>query len=186
VIQMKNQPSTLSKSFDRIPSVQLLQEQSSTSDRPCAITAKIEMKEMSKKDVEAVYEIEKESFDSPYPREYFAKTINKRGMFSYVAVIDQHIGGYIICWIKGPECRVVSVAVGKKYRGQGIAKFSMNHLFMIAKKHHATHVTLHVSVNNKRAMELYKSFGFQCEQWIDDYYSDSCEHAIYLKASLLP
>ncbi len=64
----------------------------------------------------------------------------------FVALVDlhnlPHIAGYVAHCLKNDTAHVISIAVGSKFRGHGVAKQMMLTVMNLAKKLHAKLMTL--------------------------------------------
>lgn len=131
----------------------------------------IEIREMTIDDVDAVFEIEKEQFIVPWTKESFIKDVTENFMaIYYVAVCDNIVVGYIGMWHIVTEGHITNVAVLKKYQGQGIGRMLVSKLIDVAHEKYMMGLTLECSTVNEKALNLYKSLGFNIEGERKDYY----------------
>eukprot|EP01125_Pyxidicula_operculata_P009288 TRINITY_DN3062_c0_g1_i3.p1 TRINITY_DN3062_c0_g1~~TRINITY_DN3062_c0_g1_i3.p1 ORF type:complete len:413 (-),score=83.89 TRINITY_DN3062_c0_g1_i3:113-1351(-) len=149
----------------------------------------VTIREMKMNEVDSVYEIEEESFFSPYDKTFFYNFPRSHGRFLLVAVkeSDSEVGGYLAFHVKESkkQIEVVSIAVRSNSRRYGIGKKLMNHMISVfVPAFNVSKVVLHVSVMNFAAQNLYKSLGFEMTQWINKYYSDENEDALLLILNL--
>ena len=107
-------------------------------------------------DLEEIYEIEKESFISPWDKRQILNEIDNTLTLSH----NDEIFGFITYWIIVDEIHIIDLAVREKYRRQGIAKKLIKE---VIKKHKedCRCIWLEVRTNNIAALELYKSLHFE-------------------------
>jgi len=125
---------------------------------------------VQKRDLQRIYEIEIESFKTPYSF-FTLQTLfwfNKE--YFYVAEIDRKIVGYIIGDVRNNHGHVVSIAVDSQYRGRGIGKCLMDVLIKKFKKTNIKTIRLEVAVSNMIARIFYKKMGFIVINRIKNYY----------------
>lgn len=107
--------------------------------------------------LDEIYKIELETFDDPYSKNYFKNLLRTKSVKFLVSTQPSkkpnslhEITGYIVISIKTDPldlsnmkvCDIVSIAVGKEYRGLGIGKALMKHAIQEAKNVGSTLVTL--------------------------------------------
>jgi len=142
---------------------------------------KVIIREMMPKDLDPIYDIEKESFQTPYPLDFFQQFPYSENCFLLVAEKpDSCIGGYIAYQIIKHKIQIVSIAVANHSRRMGIAQQLMEKVMCFAQEWTINEVYLHVSVMNFPAQNLYKSFGFTISKWINNYYKEENEHALFM------
>ncbi len=91
------------------------------------------IRDMSKADLEEVYQIEKESFQDPWSKNSFIEAISNKNNIYLVAIVDGLIAGYCGCYGVAGEGYIYNVAVGKNYRRQGIGFRLLQDLIEAAK-----------------------------------------------------
>ena len=136
-----------------------------------------------KEDFEQVYEIEKNCFVDPYPRqqleyEFSGNPLNK----IIVAVDDDKIVGFIDFMITFNSATIIQVAVIEEYRKQGIASNLLEEMEKSFPKNIddiVESITLEVRKSNVPAIYLYKKNGYEFVVEKKHYYSDG-EDALYL------
>jgi len=118
----------------------------------------------TKKDVDAIMEIEKGSFDwyEIFPKNLFEKYLTEYKDGFYV-VLDQSesIIGYAILAEKNSNGYLISIAVHPKNRNKGVAVLLMNFLESQCKEKRFNKLTLEVRVNNKPAIAAYRKLGLK-------------------------
>ena len=139
---------------------------------------------MGKKDIDAVYEIECESFISPWSKKSLAEELKNKLAYYGVLYDNEDAIAYAGMWILFDEAHITNVAVRKAARGKGFGRVIMNHMIKEAKEKGATKMTLEVRQNNIIAQNLYKSLGFSLCGVRKGYYSDTGEDGFIMWAQI--
>jgi [ribosomal protein S18]-alanine N-acetyltransferase len=122
------------------------------------------IRKANKKDIDAIMEIEKRSFDwyEIFPKNLFDKYLTEYKDGFYVALNQSDsIIGYAILAEKNGNGYLVSIAVHPKNRNKGVAVLLMNFLESQCKEKRFNKLTLEVRVDNKPAIAAYKKLGLK-------------------------
>jgi len=140
----------------------------------------MKIRRASRKDLEAVYEIEKQSFKDAYPPSFldFLYEAN-RGTF-LVAERDGTIVGYIIASADGELGHIISIAIHPSERRKHIGRAIMGEVLNILMNMGVTTVRLEVRRSNLDAQRFYELLGFKRSYALDNYYGDE-EAIVYFK-----
>lgn len=118
-------------------------------------------------------EIESEAFDQPWSVRMFIPEVADKNAFYIVGVEGT---SEVICYAGFhkvlDEAHITNIAVKAEYRGRGIGRLLMNQLLECAKSAGVNRVTLEVKDINERAVNMYKSFGFEVEGIRKRYYAN--------------
>lgn len=130
-----------------------------------------EIRRMTLEDVDDVYEIEKAEFVVPWTKDSFIKemTTNSLAVY-YVAVVDGKICGYVGMWHVVTEAHIINVCVAKEYQRKGIGRMLVQKMVDESVEREVMGMTLECSTVNEKAINLYKSFGFEIEGTRKEYY----------------
>ncbi len=141
----------------------------------------VNLRRAKKSDLKKILEIEKESFKEPWRMEGFLYELNlpEEIGISYVAEVDEKVGGYIFLHIFDEGIHIVNIAVRKDMRRQGIGTLLLQKAEEIAKNKNIPLLVLEVRENNLPAISLYKKHGFSVLRKIEGYYSDG-ENALLM------
>ncbi len=132
-------------------------------------------------DVDAIYNIEIQTFSDAWTRESFVTEIEDNDVARYyVAELDGNVVAYIGYWQILDQAHITNVAVLSDYRGRGIAKKLLEKLFDEAKKENTLSYTLECRVSNTVAISLYESVGFKSWGIRPKYYLDNNEDAVIM------
>lgn len=148
----------------------------------------VQISEMTADDVEAVYEIEKSSFNNPWSLEDIRKTIDEEYGYFYKPYVakdeDGNIRGFVILMIVEDEAEIADIAVDPSSRGLGIGKSLLCYALNYARFYGITNIYLEVRETNEVAKSLYISSGFEPVGVRRNYYKNPTEDAIIMKKTL--
>ncbi|MFV0381149.1 MAG: ribosomal protein S18-alanine N-acetyltransferase [Breznakia sp.] len=139
------------------------------------------IRKMKVKDVEAVYQIEKERFSSAYTKENFLYEM-EHNICAHLFILERNneIVAYIDYWITFDSCQLCKIATRKKDEGKGYAHQLMQHMFEQVYKNRCEAILLEVRISNKRAIAFYEAYDFLEIQVRKEYYKQPKEDALVL------
>ena len=140
----------------------------------------IHFRDLLPEDAEAVANIERESFPTPWSREDFWREASNDFACYIVALDDAEIIGFGGCWISFEEAQVTNIALTSAQRGRGLGKALMARLMRAAAARGAERMTLEVRPSNTPALRLYEGLGFAAVGIRKKYYQDNDEDAILM------
>lgn len=140
----------------------------------------IRFRELFPEDAEAVANIERESFPTPWSREDFWREASNDFACYIVALDNAEIIGFGGCWISFEEAQVTNIALTSVQRGRGLGKALMARLMRAAAARGAERMTLEVRPSNTPALRLYEGLGFAAVGIRKKYYQDNDEDAILM------
>ena len=149
--------------------------------------------------LDAVYEIEVDSFSIPWSKNDIRKEIaeNKHAIYK-VALLkimgsgDESpagcgaaphgfkIAGYAGMWHVVNEGHITNIAVDEKYRRMGVGSRLIEALMTEAREKEMIGLTLEVRIGNTAAQKLYTKYGFKPEGIRKRYYADTGEDAVIM------
>ena len=133
------------------------------------------IREFVPSDLGRVYQIEVESFSTPYEVSLLQQ-LYEIGTGFLVAIEDGEVVGYIIFWIKEEGLgHIIALAVDNKFRGQHIATRLLMMAMTIFKNCDIHRITLEVKSHNDIAVSFYKKFGFVIDRKVPNYYEDGSD-----------
>jgi ribosomal-protein-alanine N-acetyltransferase len=138
------------------------------------------------RDLDAIADIARVSFDHPWTRAMFAQELATQPLSrSYVfRTADGAIAGFCTSWLIVDELHINSIAVRPDFRGQGIGRRLLAFVLEEARARGARRAMLEVRASNTAAIALYSSFGFTTEAVRKGYYPDPPEDAFVLTRNL--
>lgn len=119
-----------------------------------------------------IVEIEKEAFDSPWTKAMFLPELDDENAYYLVALADDGVVAYGGFHKVLDEGQVANIAVRSDVRGKGIGRQLTSNLIDLAKKNGVKRMTLEVKDCNERAINLYRSLGFEVEGTRKKYYAN--------------
>ena len=81
----------------------------------------IVIKKMAKEHIEDVYNVEKNCFSTPWSVQSLSYELENENAIFFVAVLNEHVVGYIGAHCVCRECYICNIAVLPKYLKQKIA-----------------------------------------------------------------
>jgi ribosomal-protein-alanine N-acetyltransferase len=143
---------------------------------------------MSHRDLEEVFEIEKQSFPSPWSRDLFVRELNNQASKLFVAREGlegmAQLFGYICFWIVGEEAHILNLAVHPCHRRLNTATVLLSCTLAYCRDKGVMCVFLEVRRGNRPAQSLYEKFGFVTDSIRKGYYNDTGEDALVMKLEL--
>ncbi|SHN35197.1 ribosomal protein S18-alanine N-acetyltransferase [Gracilibacillus kekensis] len=147
--------------------------------------AKVQFRKMKESDIEAVRNIDKQSFPKPWPEDiYYEELKNNNYAVYFVAIVDDNIVGFCGCWMILDEAQITNIAVDPSYRGKGYGQGLFQYVINYGIAHGIRLLSLEVRVSNIVAQRMYKNFGLQPGGIRKNYYTDNQEDAIVLWVNL--
>ncbi len=132
-------------------------------------------------DLDAVQEIERRSFRTPWPSHAYRTELETNRLASYlVARLDGRVVGYGGMWLMVDEAHVTTFAVDPDFRRRRIGELLLLALLDLAVVRHAHAATLEVRLSNLPARRLYEKYGFRPVGLRPRYYSDDNEDALIM------
>ncbi|MDV6378606.1 ribosomal protein S18-alanine N-acetyltransferase [Sporosarcina sp. GW1-11] len=138
-------------------------------------------RKMTRDDIAAVAEIERESFATPWTEEIFEHELSGNAYSHYiVGELDGEIIGHCGMWIVLDECHITNVAVRQSLRGNGYGEDLMRQAMELCRLNEVKTMTLEVRVSNEPARTLYRKLGFQEGGIRKNYYTDDHEDGLVM------
>lgn len=108
-------------------------------------------------------------FDYPLNRRNFLYHIKKRQIF--IIVEQNKICGYMLFFEYKKSIRLYSIAISLDYISLGYGTKLMKYLINFANSK-SKYLTLEVKVDNVKAINIYRKFGFRDIKYLKSYYRD--------------
>jgi [ribosomal protein S18]-alanine N-acetyltransferase len=146
----------------------------------------IELGPMRVDDLDAVQEIERRSFRTPWPAHAYRTELETNRLAQYlVARSDGRVVGYGGIWLMADEAHITTFAVDPDWRRRGIGERLLLALLDLAIARNAHEATLEVRLSNLPARRLYEKYGFRPVGLRPRYYSDDNEDALIMTTEAL-
>ena len=131
--------------------------------------------------LDAVFEIERHSFSSPWTKESLRKELTENARAVYLtALCGGAVIGYAGMWHIVNEGHITNIAVSEDYRCKGVGGALLSRLIEEARRLEMIGLTLEVSIANLPAQRLYARHGFKPEGIRKNYYQDTHEDAVIM------
>ena len=142
----------------------------------------IEFRKLKLRDLNAIEEIERTSYPTPWSRSMFASELAKPSSICLGAVEaeKEELVGYLIISRYVDAWHVMNIAVAPEHRRRGIARSLMERLFEATARDARRGYTLEVRVSNEAAIRLYEELGFRTRGIRRGYYTDNREDALIM------
>ena len=143
---------------------------------------KLELRKLELRDLNAIEEIERVSYPTPWSRSMFAGELAKPSSLS-LGAFDTESGelvGYLVISRYVDAWHVMNVAVTPEHRRQGVARALLDRLFEVTASDERRGYTLEVRVSNEGAIKLYEAMGFVARGVRRGYYTDNREDAVIM------
>jgi ribosomal-protein-alanine N-acetyltransferase len=135
---------------------------------------------MNYEDISEVYKIERLLFNDPWPKKSFKNEIKQNKIsFPFIVEENNEIIGYIICWYYLEELHIGNIAVTPNRQRQGIGKYMLGKVFDYFTKFNKAF--LEVRESNKKAINLYMTFGFETTYRRRAYYPNGEDALVMVK-----
>ena len=143
----------------------------------------VEISQMKRADLEAVMEIEKASFTTPWSRYAFLAELYENKRARYFVARRNTVGnvvGYVGIWLILGEAHITNIAVHPDFRRRGVGEKLMLAAIDYAESQGVDAVTLEVRASNTIAQRLYEKIGFVSVGTRPGYYYDDGEDAVIM------
>jgi len=142
---------------------------------------KIELRRIEPRDLDAVDEIERASYPTPWSHAMFVAELRKPSSLALGAYsAEGELVGYAFVSRFVDAWHVMNVAVATDYRRRGIATILLERLFEMTATDPRSGYTLEVRVSNLGAIRLYERLGFESRGIRRGYYTDNREDALIM------
>ena len=144
----------------------------------------VELRDLVLGDLDAIDEIERRAYPTPWSRSMFAGELSKPTSICLGAFeADAEAGplvGYLIVSRYVDAWHVMNIAVDPAHRSRGVATMLLERLFELTAGDARRGYTLEVRVSNATAIGLYERLGFTARGLRRGYYTDNREDALIM------
>jgi [ribosomal protein S18]-alanine N-acetyltransferase len=137
-------------------------------------------------DIEAIDEIEKHSFRSPWSKSTFEGELLREWARLDVGVLGGTIITFCNYWLVTTELHILAIATHPDLRGRGIGGTMLAHVLDVAIRTGCSLATLEVRRSNVPAIAMYERAGFKTVHVRARYYQDNDEDALVMLRDLTP
>jgi [ribosomal protein S18]-alanine N-acetyltransferase len=135
-------------------------------------------------DLDAIDDLERRSFPTPWPRETFERELSREWAHVDVMRDAGRVIAFCNYWIVTTELHVLAIATSPELRGQGIGGVLLRHVLDAATAVGCALATLEVRRSNLAAIALYERAGFKTVHVRARYYADDDEDALVMLRGL--
>ena len=138
---------------------------------------------MRQSDLQAVAEIERQSFSDPWSLSTLREAINGKNSHSHFQVVrHNHVPvAYVNYWLILDEAHIANFAVSPSYRRTGLGTFLLAKSLECIRDQGGRRVYLEVRLSNIPAQNLYRQLGFRLVHIRRQYYQNNGEDACIFK-----
>lgn len=140
----------------------------------------IEIRKLREEDIEALAEIESETFSMPWSREDFKNLLSHSYCFYLVALAEGRAVGCCGYTNSFNEASIDNVVVAADFRNKGIGQAMLCELLARGEADGVEAFTLEVRVGNAPAIHVYEKFGFKSEGIRPGFYEKPREDAMIM------
>lgn len=143
---------------------------------------------MTELDLDAVYQIEVDSFFTPWSKRSILREIIENKLSGFFVLVEMQedgqegdVLGYYCTWHILEESNLNRIAVKPARRGEGLSIKLMDHFMRACKANGSQKIFLEVRVDNVSAIALYHRYGFEIIATRKNYYADLHQDAYVME-----
>ncbi len=140
----------------------------------------LDLRRLRPSDLDRVERLERRSYPTPWSRSMFAGELAKPSGICVGAFQGDEMLGYLIVARYVDAWHIMNIAVDPEFRGRGVARAMLEHLFEATETDVERGYTLEVRVSNVVAIHLYEALGFVASGMRRGYYTDNREDALIM------
>lgn len=140
----------------------------------------VEIAAATSADLDAINDIELQSFPNPWPQEAFRAELSHAWAHVDVARLHGRVIGFCNYWLVPPELHLHVIATRPDHRGRGVGSALIRHVLDTAAREGCGLAMLDVRASNAAAIRLYQRAGFATVHIRSRYYSDNGEDALVM------
>lgn len=149
-----------------------------------ALPEGIAVRPLRREDIEAVVAIESEAFTTPWQASTFEGLLDREGIELMVMTdTGEGVIGYAVLWVILDQGELANMALTTSRRGAGLGAHLLRHVLTRARVRGVEKLFLEVRASNERAIDLYRSFGFEDVGLRRRYYDRPKEDARVMRAT---
>ena len=125
------------------------------------LQSNLSLRPMQMDDLDAIMQIEPTIYSHPWTRGNFSDSLNS-GYSAWVMEEKSEMIGYALMMMVMDEAHLLNLSIAKHRQKQGLGRYLLEHMIVLAKRHKAANMFLEVRPSNISAIALYENMGF-CE-----------------------
>ena len=118
-------------------------------------------KEMTLQNINDLIKIDSIIPDDPWTADNFLMDLDFKWKFSFIALQNDDIIGFLICSMKEKVLHIHRIAVLPEHQRNKIGWTLIQNLYTVCHNRHISKITLKVKDTNLPALEFYKGLGFK-------------------------
>lgn len=150
----------------------------------------IRIEKMDVRYIDAVVQIEKCAFPSPWTKTMFFSEIGQDDTDCYVLLVGNgerfRVAAYVTAWTVLGDCTINKIACHKEFRRLGFGEKILRHLVTRVFAKGAKCIFIEVRESNDTALSFYLKQGFKKTGLRRGYYSDTREDAVLMSLDIEP
>lgn len=146
--------------------------------------AGVSVRDLTRRDLPAVLEIERASFSVPWRPSTFEGLLARGDTDLLAAELEGRLCGYAVCWTILDQSELGNVAVRADERGRGVGRRLVEAALERARGRGAEECYLEVRESNQTARQLYQKLGFEVVGTRRRYYTRPVEDALVMRVVL--
>lgn len=140
-----------------------------------------DVRPMAPADVDAVVEIERRAFSTPWRAGTFLRLLERDDSELRVATMaGRGVVGYTVLWCVTDQGELANIAVREDVRGRGVGSLLLDDALRLAPRRGVRSLYLEVRESNERALGMYRARGFERAGRRTGYYTGPKEDALVL------
>lgn len=140
----------------------------------------IKIREVTNKDLDAVYSIDVEAFKDPYPLAFIEFLYHADRRTFLIAEKNGAVIGYVIASPEKDLGHIIAIAIRQSEQRKHIGRTIMEAVLQLLKSAGVSSVRLEVRQSNVEAQRFYEALGFQRSHNIEKYYGNE-DALVYMK-----
>lgn len=144
---------------------------------------RVRLRWMIRRDMLAVLEIERLSFDHPWSADVFMRTLRCQNCIGMVAECDELVVGYAIYRLQRHSLEILNFAVHPDFRRQQVGTAILDKLKRKLSPQRRKRITLQVRETNLPAQLFFRACGMRATIVVKDAFEDSDEDAYIFRFS---
>jgi ribosomal-protein-alanine N-acetyltransferase len=136
----------------------------------------VDIRWMIRRDLDAVVEIEEQSFPEPWSEKEFIDQLRIRNNIGMVFTYQDVVAGYVVYGVHKTSLEILNLAVHPEYRRCSAATLLLEKLqYKVNGHYRRDHITALVRESNLPAQLLFAKNHFVCDEIVKSPYNDSDE-----------
>jgi ribosomal-protein-alanine N-acetyltransferase len=136
---------------------------------------------MIRRDMTAVLQIEKHSFEFPWTEDEFIRCLRQRDCIGMVAERSEQVVGFMIYELHKNRIHILSFAVHPEFRRQGVGRAMIDKLVSKLAYQRRNRIVLEVRETNLHAQLFFRQLGFRATSVLRSFYEDTPEDAFLMQ-----